>query len=163
MGIDEPTGGSRGAGPEPRAAGRTSAIASIVLGALFPVYIAAAAISMWRPLGLTNEGGDLLVAGWHAVPRLLLVLLFEVPLLVGIWLGIRACRRGSRSAGRVGIWLNGVGLVATLWATFLTPLVDAFETGPSPGFDWRTLLVASAVVAVLLRAALQAGTAERPR
>ena len=137
--------------------GHGTGVVSIVLGALFPAYILGAVFMMLGPLRLTNTYGDLLITGWPAVPRLLVVLLFDVPLLVGMWLGVRACRRGARSAGGVGIWLNGVGLFLNLFLTFLTPLRDAFMEGTQPGVDWIALLVALAVVAPLVRAALRSG------
>ena len=147
--------GLEGAKRGPR--GNSSGVVSIFLGVLFPAYILGAVFTMMGPLGLTNTSGDLLITGWPAVPRLLLLLLFDVPLLVGMWLGVRTCRRGARSAGRVGIWLSGVALLLRLFMMFLSPLLDAFEEGETPGFDWRAFLLALAVVAPLIRGALRAG------
>jgi hypothetical protein len=143
---------------EPGRGGTALAAWSVVLGALFPVYLLGAVFVMIG-VGLTDESGELLVTGWPAVPRLLLVLLLVVPLLLGMWLGVLACRRGITRTRRVAIWLNGVGLFAALFFTFLAPLEDAFMEGPTPGFSVRASLIALVIAGLMLSAALRAAMA----
>lgn len=141
----------------PARGGGALAAWAVVLGALFPVYLLGAVFVMMG-IGLTNEGGDLLVTGWAAVPRLLVVALLEVPLLLGMWLGVRASRRAASRTRRAAIWLNGVGLLAALFLTFLSTLEDAFMEGPTPGFSVRAFLIALVLASLITRAALRAAT-----
>ena len=141
----------------PRGGGALAAWA-VVLGALFPAYLFGAVLVVMG-IGLVSEDGDhLLVTGWPAVPRLLVVLLFQAPLLLGMWLGVRAYRQRASRTRRVAIWLNGFGLLAGLFLSFLSPLEDAFMEGPTPGFSVRAFLIALVLAGLMTRAALRAAT-----
>lgn len=153
MGALQPTH-SMGHAPHRGLSGKSAATMSIVLAVLFPAYVIGAIFMGMGPLGLRNMD-EVLVTGWAVVPGVLVLLLFDVPLLIGMWLGVKGSRGGAESAGHAGIWLNGIGLFFTLLPTALGPIIDAWVGAPA-WWNWIVILGGVAIVAALVRAALHA-------
>ena len=153
MGALQPTS-RMGHAPHRGLGGKSAATISVVLALLFPLYMVGAVFVGMGPLGLRNMD-EVLVTGWAAGPRILVLLLFDVPLLIGRWLGVKGSRGGAESTGRAGIWLNGVALFLTLLPTVIGPTIDAWVGAPV-WWNWIVMLAGVAIVAALLRSALHA-------
>ena len=141
-----------------RLSGKSAGVISIILGAMFPVYVVGAVFMGMGPLGLRNMD-EVLITGWAAAPRILVLLVFLVPLFVGMWFGVLACRRDAVSTGQAGIWINGGGLFFTVMATTTGAVLDAvWGGGTTPAWaSWVGIGASFVLVAVLVRAAFHAG------